>query len=123
MPSFERAAREFKDRAEFYHVYIEEAHPRDGWSIPGMNGEWNVNEARSTTERAETARAFFRKMQSASTVLVDGVEGAVNDAFAARPERLYILAGGNVVYRGGEGPFNYNMDECVRELRALVASK
>ena len=38
-------------------------------------------------------------------------------AFAAHPERLYILEGGQVAYQGGPGPMDYHPDEVEDWLR------
>ena len=32
-------------------------------------------------------------------------------AYAAMPERLYIVLDGKIVYEGDQGPFGYNLDE------------
>ena len=43
---------------------------------------------------------------------IDDMSNAANDAYAAWPERLYVVdESGRVAYRGGMGPFNYNPKE------------
>ena len=43
---------------------------------------------------------------------VDDMSNAANDAYAAWPERLYIVdESGRIAYRGGMGPFKYNPKE------------
>jgi hypothetical protein len=43
------------------------------------------------------------------------MSNAANDAYAAWPERFYIIdESGRIAYRGGMGPFNYKPNE-VRE--------
>src|SRR6266404_6092568 len=38
--------------------------------------------------------------------------GSPNDAYAAWPERIYIIdESGHIAYRGGIGPFNYKPEE------------
>ena len=56
-------------------------------------------------------------------MLVDGIENTTDIAFGAKPERLYILQGNKVVYRGGPGPFLYDVEELreVLENRVLAA--
>ena len=48
------------------------------------------------------------------------MNNAANDAYAAWPERLYIIdENGKIAYRGGMGPFNYNP----AEVRAWLAAR
>ena len=39
------------------------------------------------------------------------MDNAVNKAFGAMPERLFILMNNKIVYQGGMGPFFYNLEE------------
>ena len=46
------------------------------------------------------------------------MSNAANDAYAAWPERLYIIdEGGHISYKGGNGPFKYDP----KEVRAWLA--
>ena len=48
------------------------------------------------------------------------MNNAANDAYAAWPERLYIISeNGTIAYRGGMGPFNYKP----AEVRAWLAAR
>jgi Iodothyronine deiodinase len=51
---------------------------------------------------------------------IDEMSNAADNAYAAWPERLYVIdETGHVVYRGGMGPFNYNP----AEIRDWLAAK
>jgi peroxiredoxin len=51
---------------------------------------------------------------------IDEMSNAANDAYAAWPERLYILdENGRVAYKGGNGPFKYDP----KEVRAWLATR
>jgi hypothetical protein len=51
---------------------------------------------------------------------IDEMNNAANDAYAAWPERLYILdENGRVAYKGGNGPFKYDP----KEVRAWLAGR
>jgi len=43
-------------------------------------------------------------------VLVDPMDNNVNKTFAAWPERLYVIEKGKIAYKGGPGPFGYDID-------------
>lgn len=53
-------------------------------------------------------------------MLVDGMDDVVNQAFAAWPERIYIINGGRISYFGGPGPFGFSVDEAEAALRKLI---
>lgn len=51
---------------------------------------------------------------------IDEMSNAANDAYAAWPERLYIVdESGRIAYKGGNGPFNYDP----KEVRAWLAAR
>lgn len=53
---------------------------------------------------------------------IDGLDNAFDSAFAAWPERLYVLApGGTVVYKGGMGPFGFDTEGAETALVAHLA--
>jgi hypothetical protein len=55
-------------------------------------------------------------------VAIDAIDNPVEKVFAAWPERLYILEpGGRVVYKGGMGPFGFDVDEAERALKRFLA--
>ena len=50
---------------------------------------------------------------------IDDMGNAANDAYAAWPERIYIIdESGRIAYRGGMGPFNYKPEEAREWLAA-----
>jgi len=50
---------------------------------------------------------------------IDDMSNAANDAYAAWPERIYIIdESGHIAYRGGIGPFNYKPAEAREWLAA-----
>ena len=54
-------------------------------------------------------------------VLVDTMDDAVSETFAAWPERLYVVrADATLEYVGGPGPFAFDPDEAYAALDALL---
>jgi hypothetical protein len=50
------------------------------------------------------------------------MDGRAEKAFAAWPERIYILgAGGRVLYKGGMGPFEFKPEEAEASLKGILA--
>jgi hypothetical protein len=59
--------------------------------------------------------------------LVDGMDDEVSEAYAAAPDRLYLISvEGKVVYRGEPGPFGFDPDalgDAIREMLAAPAPR
>lgn len=105
---FRQVTKDFSKVADFVTVYIAEAHPTDGWDIPG-----NVEVA--THKTMEERFAATKKMLDLESldcpVLVDSLSDGACRAYAGMPERLYIVQDGIIVYKGGPGPFGYKLKE------------
>ena len=66
-------------------------------------------------QRVAIANDFVTRFKYPLPFGIDDMSNAANDAYAAWPERLYIIdESGHIAYRGGMGPFKYNPAE-VRE--------
>jgi hypothetical protein len=94
-------------------VYIREAHPTDGWQLASNLAEGVIyRQAQSTDERAQVAEACAVRLKFTIPTLIDGIDNAVDLAFNAWPERLYVLdTQGIVIYQGGKGPYGFDPDE------------
>ena len=100
-----------------------EAHPTDGWHFGPeryAKAEFaNVQHARSNEDRLTIAKKFVEKLSiDASLVLVDSIDDSLEQGYEARPERLYVVQQGKVLWRCGLGPFEYDPDG----LESFVAS-
>jgi len=103
-----------KNGVDFWSVYIDEAHPKDGWhlDVNALDADNCPMRPRTMGQRIAVAQTFVAKTKhNGFPVLVDTMENKVNLAFGAWPERLYVLNKGKVVYQGGPGPFQYDIDE------------
>jgi len=71
-------------------------------------------------QRVAIANDFTRRFKFTLPFGIDEMNNAANDAFAAWPERLYIIdANGKISYKGGNGPFRYDPNE----VRAWLAQR
>jgi type I thyroxine 5'-deiodinase len=62
-------------------------------------------------ERAAVAEACVLDLNLRMPVLLDAMDNAVDAAYAALPERLYVIdAGGRISYRSGPGPWGFDVD-------------
>ena len=111
-----------RDRANVAFVYIAEAHAVDEWQL-ASNVDESVLLRQHTTldERFAAAREGVERLGLTMPVLVDGMDDAVSEAFAAWPERLYVAApGGRLAYVGGPGPFEFDPDAAASVLGGLL---
>lgn len=102
-----------KDRAAFHVVYILEAHASDVWQLP-VNEKQDVVYAspQSQQERASLADACVRKLNIEIPALIDGFDNAVERAYTAWPDRLYLIdREGKITYKSKPGPWGFRPAE------------
>jgi len=103
---------DYKDHADFLTVYVREAHPTDEWQMKSnVKDDVCYAQPRNLSDRLAIANDFIKRFQFPLPFGVDDMNNAANDAYAAWPERLYIIENGKIAYRGGMGPFNYSPSE------------
>ena len=64
-------------------------------------------------ERNEVAKVCMTRLAlEPIPALVDGMDDAVSKAYAAFPDRMYLVGrDGNIAYRGGPGPRGFDPEE------------
>ena len=94
-------------------VYIREAHALDSRSPLGGGEHPIVEDPVTLDERNEVAKACMTKMAlEPMPALVDNMDDAVSEAYAAWPDRMYLVGrDGQIVFHGGRGPFGFLPDE------------
>ncbi|XP_046861669.1 type II iodothyronine deiodinase-like [Xenia sp. Carnegie-2017] len=100
------SSQDFSDIVDFVVVYIEEAHPIDGWSF--KNNFIKVRKHRNQYERCKAAQKL-QELNLPCQIMVDTMDDNANVAYGALPERLYAIEEGKVAYVGGQGPMNSSM--------------
>ena len=112
-----RLAAEYAGRADFYAVYVAEAHARDQWPI---GKRFRSDDApRTVAERCALARRFVPLLDPPTattdaastsdspagtrdgriTVLVDGMDDEFLTRYAAWPFRYYVVRNGTVLFK------------------------
>jgi hypothetical protein len=87
-------------------VYIKEIHPTDGWQVKENEQESVLfRQHRSMEERVEVGASCMVKLALEMPAVVDEMDDAVGRAYAAMPERLYLIGrDGRVAFKSGIGP-------------------
>ena len=85
----------------------------------GGGGAPIVEDPVSLGERNEVARVCMTKLAlEPIPALVDDLDDAVGEAYAAHPDRLYLVGrDGRVAFRGGPGPFGFIPDQLEAAIR------
>jgi hypothetical protein len=110
----------YGDKVQFYVVYIREAHALDSRQPSGGGSNPVLEDPRTLLERRKVAEVCITKLELESLpALVDDVDDTVNSAYAAWPDRIYLIgADGKIAYHGGRGPFGFLPDELDAAIRA-----
>jgi len=81
------------------------------------------NQPKTFAERKALADILVERLGYRMPLAIDSIDGRAEKAFAAWPERIYILGpGGRVLYKGDMGPFGFNPGEAAKVLAALPRS-
>ena len=115
--------RRFQDRVEFFVVYVQEAHPTDGWQTDSNIADGVLfRQHQSYAEREAVAQSCSLDLHIGLPIIIEEMDNAIDEAYGAAPERLYLVGvDGKVAYQGGAGPHFFNLDEWERAIEAYVA--
>lgn len=94
-------------------VYIQEAHAVETWQVLGnVWEEIAIRQPASEDERAEVAGLCMLKLDIEMPMLLDDMANTVDRAYAAMPERLFVIdPDGVVTYRSEMGPFGFTPED------------
>jgi len=104
--SLEQLYDRYKGKAEFFMIYIKEAHPSDGWAMPANEREGiSVQDPKTYDARVKIAEKACSVLHIKLPCLVDGMDNGVNKAYAAWPDRVYVVdREGKIAVKAGPGP-------------------
>lgn len=115
----------YGDRVDFYAVYIQEAHPTDGWRMQG-NDRVGIKVAthKSFADRVKAASECCEALNITAPLLIDSIDDKTNRAYSGFPDRLYLIdQAGKVAYKGGRGPFGFLPGQLEQALVMLLMSE
>ncbi len=99
----------YKKDVEFFVVYIREAHAIDS-RLPMEFGM--IEDPVTGLERMAVASQCMADLDLPIPAIVDQMDDAVNLAYRAWPDRLYLVGkDGKIAYSGGPGPFMFLPEE------------
>eukprot|EP00092_Neocalanus_flemingeri_P106243 GFUD01136309.1.p1 GENE.GFUD01136309.1~~GFUD01136309.1.p1 ORF type:complete len:124 (+),score=35.38 GFUD01136309.1:162-533(+) len=110
----------FAGLADFVTIYIEEAHPAERKHFSGNYAIDTHASMEQRMEAAATLREEADEFLKDCPILVDQMDDRANLAYAALPERLYVVQDGKISFEGGAGPFHYSIEEVEKFLSKIV---
>ncbi len=109
---------------EFLLVYIREAHPDSVLFAPTEDGGKTLQiipQTATETERLKNLQVCVSLLQMTMPALIDSDDNVVNRAYAAWPDRLYVVGiDGKIAYKSGPGPFGFKTEDLEEWLRRNV---
>jgi hypothetical protein len=83
--------------------------------------EFVYRQPQSLEERRTLAKLLPERLKYRLRVALDPIEGPAEKAYAAWPERIYIMGkGGRIEYKAEPGPFGFKPDEAEQSLKRLL---
>jgi hypothetical protein len=124
VPALNRLYREYRDRVEFYVVYIQEAHPIDAWQVgDNLKDDVLVATTRTADERYQVAGVCITKLGIELPALIDEPDNRVERAYTAWPDRLYVIdRDGVVAHKSAAGPFGFKPAEVEAALKRILTA-
>lgn len=121
MPALNKLYRDYRDRAAFYVVYIQEAHPIDAWQLEdNLKDDVLVASTTSNDERMNVAGLCIRNLGIELPALVDEIDNRVERAYTGWPDRLYVVdRDGRIAHKSAAGPFGFKPAEVQATLQQL----
>lgn len=106
-------------------VYIQEAHPEDGWQVDSnINDNVIFREPKTWEERRQIAATACTRLNLDMPVVVDTIDNQIDGLYAGWPERLFVVdREGRLAYVGKQGPWGFKPDEVERTLRELLRKR
>lgn len=112
----------YKDRVAFLFIYIREAHADDEWQLEDNRREDVVfAQPHTLGNRREVAGRCAAGLKLTMPCLVDTMDNRTDEAYAAWPERLFVIdVEGRIAFAGGQGPFGFEPKQVRKWLRANI---
>jgi hypothetical protein len=113
----------YREHLAFFVIYVQEAHPTDGWQTDRNVAEGILfRQHQSYEERESVAATCSLDLRLSLPVLIEEMDNAMDEAYGAAPERLYLMGtDGRVAYLGGAGPHFFDLDEWEHAIAASVS--
>jgi type I thyroxine 5'-deiodinase len=121
VPALNKLYEQYRDRVEFFVVYIQEAHPIDAWQLDtNVEDDVLVASTKTDDEREKIAGVCLVKLGIKLPAVVDGADDAVERAYTGWPDRLYLIdRDGKIAFKSAAGPFGFKPADLESAIKRL----
>jgi peroxiredoxin len=121
VPQINSIYHKYKDRAAFYIVYIQEAHPSDRWQLESnIQADIVFASPESIGERGNVASACVRKLGIEFPALLDELDDSTEAAYTAWPDRMFVIdTDGIVTFKSQPGPWGFQPEHLENAMSKL----
>jgi hypothetical protein len=122
VPALNKLYQDYRDRAAFYVVYIQEAHPVDAWQVEdNLDDDVLVKSTMTADERFSTAGLCVKNLGIELPAVVDGPDNRVERLYTGWPDRLYVIdRDGTIAHKSAAGPFGFKPAAVEATLQRLL---
>jgi hypothetical protein len=115
----------YRDLAQFFVIYIREAHPAQGWQVPNNIIEnIIVYEPQTDEQRTEVAGTCQLDLGLKLPMLIDSIENDIEQKYVGLPMRQFLInKDGKIAYAGEKGPFGWDDQEFEKVLNSLLTDE
>lgn len=112
----------YREQVDFYCVYIQEAHPDDGWQVQHNIDDGIIHDRPTSIEqRAELAEVCALRLNMKMPMLLDDMSDQADRLYNALPERLYLIdADGVVRFKTVAGSMGFDPEAWTAAIAALI---
>ncbi len=120
--NIEKLYERYKDRANFYLVYVREAHPSDGWWMQSnQRAGIDLSQPKDDSQRRTVAETCQKHLNLNVPFLVDTIDDQVGGVYSGMPNRLYLIdQQGRIAFKNGRGPFGFHPRQLEQALVLLL---
>lgn len=111
---FLSVVQEFSDVADFLTIYVEEAHPSDGWAF---QNNVKISTHKTLEDRCRAAKLMQDSVHFSCPIMIDTMGNEANNAYAGLPIRLYVIKNQKVKFAGLTGPTFYDPQNVAKWLK------
>ena len=117
-------AAQYKGQINFYCIYIQEAHPDDGWQVQhNMDDNVILNAPTTIDERADIAEMCALRLNMKMPMLLDDMTDRAGGLYNALPERLYLIDKMGIVhFKTVAGSMGFKPEAWATAIAELVAA-
>lgn len=120
-PVLNRIHEQLGSQVQFLQVYIREAHAGNWQSTINEREGIDWGQPADAPQKAQHALACSRLLKFHFPAVVDGMDHAVEDAYAAAPSRLYVVSpAGKILFRTRLSEFDFHADELTAAIQQAL---